>query len=140
VEAKTFEAGPKISLDPSVPLVVLVDGGTASAAEIVAGALQANGRASVVGAPTVGKGAVTRLHPLPDQSALIVTVAHYVLAGGRVVEGQGITPDVEVGRLPPFPPGDDVEATRAWVRRLRQARREQMDRAVALLKEKLSPG
>lgn len=78
------------------PLVVLVDGGTASAAEVVAGALQDRGRAVVVGSRTFGKGSVQEPHRLSDGSSLALTVATYSLPSGRSVEGVGIEPDIEV--------------------------------------------
>ena len=82
--------------DLTTPLVVLVDGGTASAAEVVAGALQDRGRAVLVGARTFGKGSVQEPHALADGSALALTVATYELPSGRSVEGVGIEPDIEV--------------------------------------------
>lgn len=82
--------------DLSTPLVVLVDGGTASAAEVVAGALQDRGRAVLVGARTFGKGSVQEPHALTDGSALALTVATYQLPSGRSVEGVGLEPDIEV--------------------------------------------
>jgi carboxyl-terminal processing protease len=80
----------------AVPLVVLVDGGTASAAEVVAGALQDRGRAVVVGSRTFGKGTVQEPKHLSDGSALALTVARYALPSGRSVDGVGIEPDIEV--------------------------------------------
>jgi carboxyl-terminal processing protease len=82
--------------DTRTPLVVLVDGGTASAAEVVTGALQDRGRAVVVGSRTFGKGSVQEPHTLSDGSALELTVARYFLPSGRSVEGVGIEPDIEV--------------------------------------------
>ena len=82
--------------DTRMPVVVLVDGGTASAAEVVAGALQDRGRAVVVGSRTFGKGSVQEPHRLPDGSSLALTVARYVLPSGRSVEGVGLEPDIEV--------------------------------------------
>jgi carboxyl-terminal processing protease len=82
--------------DTTTPLVVLVDGSTASAAEVVAGALQDRGRAVVVGARTFGKGTVQEPHLLPDGSSLALTVARYTLPSGRSVEGVGIEPDIQV--------------------------------------------
>ncbi|MBY8879316.1 S41 family peptidase [Actinacidiphila acidipaludis] len=82
--------------DTHVPLVVLVDGGTMSAAEMLAGALQDRGRAVVVGSRTFGKGSVQMPSALPDGSVAELTVGHYDLPDGRSVDGQGIAPDVQV--------------------------------------------
>jgi carboxyl-terminal processing protease len=82
--------------DTTTPLVVLVDGSTASAAEVVAGALQDRGRAVVVGSRTFGKGTVQEPHRLADGSSLALTVARYTLPSGRSVEGVGIEPDIQV--------------------------------------------
>lgn len=82
--------------DTAVPLVVLVDGGTASAAEVVTGALQDRGRAVVVGSRTFGKGTVQEPKRLSDGSQLALTVARYTLPSGRSVDGVGIEPDIEV--------------------------------------------
>ncbi|WP_031525195.1 S41 family peptidase [Streptomyces sp. NRRL F-5123] len=82
--------------DTAVPLVVLVDGGTMSAAEMLAGALQDRGRAVVVGSRTFGKGSVQMPSTLPDGSVAELTVGHYRLPDGRSVDGHGIEPDVQV--------------------------------------------
>jgi carboxyl-terminal processing protease len=78
------------------PLVVLVDGGTMSAAELLAGALQDRGRAVVVGSRTFGKGSVQMPSTLQDGSVAELTVGHYSLPDGRGVDGRGIEPDVQV--------------------------------------------
>jgi carboxyl-terminal processing protease len=80
-----------------IPLVVLVNGGTASAAEIVAGALQDRGRAVIVGSQTFGKGSVQAPDRLSDGSNIELTVGHYLTPDGRAVDGVGIMPDVAVG-------------------------------------------
>jgi carboxyl-terminal processing protease len=80
----------------SVPLVVLVNGNSASAAEIVAGALQARGRARLVGAKTFGKGSVQVDYQLADGSDLHLTVGHWFLPNGHSIEKQGLTPDLPV--------------------------------------------
>jgi carboxyl-terminal processing protease len=90
--------------DVSLPLVVLVDGGTASAAEVVAAALQERGRAVVVGSRTFGKGSVQEPHRLSDGSALQLTVARWSTPQGRSLEGGGLLPDLEVAA------GSDPEA------------------------------
>ncbi|MFF9867779.1 S41 family peptidase [Streptomyces sp. NPDC013953] len=76
------------------PLVALVDGGTMSAAELLAGALQDRGRAVTVGTRTFGKGSVQMPSRLPDGSVAELTVGHYRTPAGRGVDGRGITPDV----------------------------------------------
>ncbi|BCK70905.1 peptidase S41 [Streptomyces libani subsp. rufus] len=80
-----------------LPLVVLVDGGTMSAAELLAGALQDRGRAVLVGSPTFGKGAVQMPSELPDGSVAELTVGHYRTPSGRTVDESGLTPDLVVG-------------------------------------------
>lgn len=82
-----------------IPLVVLVNGGTASASEIVTGALQDRDRAIVVGTTTYGKGSVQRLVPLLDGSALKLTTAAYFTPAGGSIDGEGIEPDVEVDEV-----------------------------------------
>ncbi|MCW2667223.1 MAG: C-terminal processing peptidase-3 [Frankiales bacterium] len=82
--------------DTRTPVVVLVDGGTASAAEVVAAALQDRGRAVLVGSRTFGKGSVQEPRDLPDGSALELTVARYTTPSGRSLEGVGLAPDIEV--------------------------------------------
>ncbi|MFN2490107.1 MAG: S41 family peptidase [Actinomycetota bacterium] len=79
-----------------IPLVVLVNEGTASASEIVAGALQDRDRAILVGEETYGKGSVQDVFPLPDASALKLTTGAYFTPDGRNITGDGIEPDVEV--------------------------------------------
>ena len=79
-----------------LPLVVLVNEGTASASEIVAGALQDRERAVVIGMTTYGKGSVQEVVPLTDSSALKLTIAAYLTPDGHNINGHGIEPDVEV--------------------------------------------
>jgi len=82
--------------DTGTPLAVLVDGATASAAEVVTGALQDRNRAVVVGSRTFGKGSVQEPTVLSDGSAIEFTVGSYLTPGGRSLDGVGITPDVTV--------------------------------------------
>ena len=83
--------------DTDRPLVVLVDGGTMSAAELLTGALQDRGRAVTVGTRTFGKGSVQMPSKLPGGSVAELTVGHYRTPTGRSVDGQGITPDLVAG-------------------------------------------
>ena len=81
-----------------LPLVVLVNGFSASASEVVSGALQDHDRARIVGTRTFGKGAVNLLRELESGAGLNLTIARWLTPGGRTIEGDGIEPDVRVGR------------------------------------------
>jgi carboxyl-terminal processing protease len=80
----------------TVPMVVLVDAGTASASEIVAGALQDHKRATVLGAKTFGKGSVQTILPLGNNTGLKLTTARYYTPAGRSIQAKGIEPDLLV--------------------------------------------
>jgi carboxyl-terminal processing protease len=80
----------------TVPMVVLVDAGTASASEIVAGALQDHKRAKVLGAQTFGKGSVQTILPLGNNTGLKLTTARYYTPSGRSIQAKGIEPDIPV--------------------------------------------
>ena len=79
-----------------MPMAVLINGGSASASEIVAGALTDRKRAVLVGEKSFGKGSVQTLFPLTDGSGLYVTIARYYTPSGRVIDHVGLTPEVEV--------------------------------------------
>ena len=78
------------------PVVILVDPMTASAAEIISGALQARGDVTLVGQKTFGKGLVQQVLPLEDENLLKLTVAEYILSGDRAINEKGIPPDIEL--------------------------------------------
>jgi carboxyl-terminal processing protease len=92
-----FKAGPDDILD-GAPMVVLVNGGSASASEIVAGALQDQRRALIMGGDTFGKGSVQTIVPIDDRTALKLTTARYYTPSGRSIQAQGIKPDIELER------------------------------------------
>ena len=120
--ARTFTAE-KGDLARRLPMVVLINGGSASAAEIVAGALQDNGRAVIMGRRSFGKGSVQTIMPLPVEGALKLTTALYYSPAGRAIQALGVDPDIVIASedaaprrresdLPGALPGTSRAATR----------------------------
>ena len=129
-EAKAYSRGTWSGF----PMVVVVDGATASAAEIVAGALQDHGRAVVLGTQTFGKGSVQTVIDLDGcggkPCGLKLTVARYYTPKGRSIQGQGITPNVVVDATPP--PADAIDPDSLRERDLRKRlRNEQGEKAIS---------
>jgi len=133
-EPEALRARPGIMLDESIPIVVLINRGSASASEIVAGALQDSGRASIVGHPSFGKSKVQTVIELDDGSAIVLTTAVYLTPNQRDISGdddgeRGVQPDVRF----PDPPEDPDERPSAaeW-------HDMQIERAVDVLRDKLA--
>jgi carboxyl-terminal processing protease len=108
------------------PMVTLVNGGTASASEILAGALQDDGRSQLVGGRTFGKGLIQTLTNLSDGSGLAVTVAGYLTPSGRDIQGQGIEPDRVLDQPEPLNPGGDGDR---WLTDAARIMETMLDRA-----------
>ena len=106
-------------LATDIPIVVLVNEGSASGSEVMAGALMDHDRATVVGATTFGKGSVNTLRDLSDGSGLTFTIARWYTPGGTLIEGEGVEPDIAIGQ-----PEDGLEDL-------------QMDKAIEVLETKL---
>jgi carboxyl-terminal processing protease len=95
-EDSDWVAGTGTDILRGAPMVVLINSGSASASEMVAGALQDHRRAVLVGTRTFGKGSVQDTIPTPDGGGILLTVARYFMPSGRSIQGHGITPDVLV--------------------------------------------
>jgi len=133
-EPEPLMARPGVMLDDDVPIVVLINGGSASASEIVAGALQDTGRATIVGHNSFGKAKVQTVIELEDGSAMVLTTAVYLTPNKRDIskgEGgeRGVEPDIEF----PDPPEDPEERPTA-----QEWHEQEVDRAVEVLREQLS--
>lgn len=109
------------------PMVTLVNGGTASASEILAGALQDNDRSQLLGSRTFGKGLIQTLTNLSDGSGLAVTVAGYLTPSGRDIQGQGIEPDRLLDQPEPLNPGGDGDRWLIDAQQMMEARLYQSD-------------
>jgi carboxyl-terminal processing protease len=109
-------------LATDLPLAVLVNGNSASASEVVAGALQDYERAPLIGNQTFGKGSINHFRQLSDGSAIYISIGRWYTPNGRQIEGQGLTPDMVVERTE-----QDVQ----------QGKDPQLDKAIEYIKSKL---
>jgi carboxyl-terminal processing protease len=91
-----FKAKKANTINSTIPIVTLVNGGSASASEIVSGALQDRNRAIVVGKKTFGKGSVQVVVPIGEKEGIKLTIARYYLPSGRTIQNKGVTPDIIV--------------------------------------------
>jgi carboxyl-terminal processing protease len=140
---QVFTADPSKAVQPTAPLVVLVNRGTAGPAELVAAALRDNKRGDVVGEKTFGEGAQQKTFELPDGAALILSVAKYQSPSGKKLQDEGVTPDVTIASAT-----DDAAiadegaqpeaATPAPVKKPGPQVDEQLTKALNLLKGKAS--
>jgi len=97
--------------EPRYPIVVLINGGSASASEIVAGALQDHRRAVIMGKQSFGKGSVQSIIPMRGDAALKLTTARYYTPSGRSIQAKGIVPDIFVDSVKPLPAAGNVEGS-----------------------------
>jgi len=137
IEKVTYTADPQKKIT-DLPLVVLVNRGTSGAAELVASAIQDNQRGDVVGDKTFGEGSVQKLIEVPDGSALILSVAKYYTANGKVIQDTGITPNVLVAAnddLMVISEDDDNSPTEE-PQKTQPKEDEQLRRAIEVLKAK----
>jgi carboxyl-terminal processing protease len=112
LNAQRDQAQPGLLIDPKIKVVVLINGGSASASEIVSGALRDNKRAILVGEKSYGKGTVQQAQDLGDGAGLHVTIAKWLTPDGTWVHGKGLTPDVSVS-LDPKNPAEDTQLEKA---------------------------
>ena len=105
-----------VGVAKAIPMVVLVNERSASSSEVLAGALQDYERATVIGTTTFGKGSVNILRPLSNGGGLYITIAHWYTPLGRIIQGEGLTPDIEVTNRDPQEA--DIQQLRAAIEEL----------------------
>jgi carboxyl-terminal processing protease len=134
----TFNADPQKKIT-DLPVAVLVNRGTSGAAELVAAAILDNGRGDVVGDKTWGDGSVQKLIEVPDGSALILSIAKYYTPKGKIIQENGITPNVQIASsddLAAALPDDDETNTPAEPQKTQPKEDDQLHRALDVLKAK----
>ncbi len=137
VEKQTFAADPAKTIDPTDPLVVLVNHGTAGPAELVAAAVGDNKRGDVVGEKTFGEGAQQKTFELPDGSAVILSIAKYASPAGKAYEDEGVTPTVVVASAAEDQDTDDETSAAPPPQRKSSVQTDdQLNKALEILKGK----
>ncbi|HET9365779.1 MAG TPA: S41 family peptidase, partial [Candidatus Angelobacter sp.] len=131
----TADAQKKIT---DLPLVVLVNRGTAGAAELVASAIQDNQRGDVVGDKTFGEGSIQKLIEVPDGSALILSIAKYYTPNGKIIQDTGVTPNILVASADDVVTitDDDDNTTTQEVPKTQPQNDDQLRKAIEVLKAK----
>ncbi|MEB3196394.1 MAG: S41 family peptidase [Candidatus Sericytochromatia bacterium] len=133
-EKQYLKASGRPVVDKALPVVVLVDGGSASASEILAGALQDNKRATLVGTKTFGKGLVQTVHPLSDGSGVAITTQKYLTSAGHDINKKGVMPDIVV-ELPKIKLDKQGNPDPVEVKKLKDT---QLERAKAQIKQEVA--
>src|SRR5271165_1911299 len=136
---QTFNADPQKAVAPTVPLAVLVNRGTAGAAEIVAAAIMENARGDVIGDKTFGSGSIQKLIDMPDGAAIILSVAKYYSPSGKAIQDTAITPNILVADAgDDFVPLDEDENSQDEAKEEKQQKAnqpdDQLNRAIQVLK------
>lgn len=135
-----LNASGRLAFPKTKPIVVLVDGGSASASEILSGALQDSKRAVVVGTKTFGKGLVQTVHALEGGSGVAITTNKYLTASGHDINKKGVVPDVVV-EFPKLATGSaEPEDLPTLDELIKDGKDVQLNKAIAILKEKVAQG
>ena len=122
-----------------LPLVVLVNHYSASASEIVSGAIKDTHSGTLVGLTTWGKGLVQEIIPLNDDSAIALTTAHYFTPNGSDINLKGVTPDIVSGHIVPEPDDETPAAEAAYQAELDRVNADQLQQAVSSIKARIAP-
>ncbi len=91
-----WQVRPEMQIAEEIPMVLLINARSASSSEVLAGALQDHGRATIIGETSFGKGSVNIMRPLSNGGGLYITIAHWHTPTGRIIHGEGIAPDIEI--------------------------------------------
>jgi carboxyl-terminal processing protease len=137
VDKVVYTADPQKKIS-DLPMAVLVNRGTAGAAELVASAILDNSRGDVLGDKTFGEGSVQKLIEVPDGSALILSVAKYYTSGGKVIQDTGITPNIPVASNDDIVAiSEDDDNSTEEPQKTQPKEDEQLRRAIEVLKTKV---